>query len=139
MIEIAGVAPPLETIGAVPVTPVTVPLLSAFIVTVVPVTEVVIPVPPVYVRVPAIVIAVPVPLSAAGVIEVTVPLPPPPPAPVTIVAVLPDTVKVPLVTLILVIGRPTVAPSTVSISVFHLPLLEQQRKDLYFEKGTQRR
>ena len=44
---------------------------------------------------------------------VTVPEPPPLPD-VSIVAVDPDTVKSPLVTLMVVIGRPTVAPSTVS-------------------------
>jgi hypothetical protein len=58
---------------------------------------------------PVIVKAEPVSVNPT---DVTVP---PPPAPdVSIVAVFPDIIKSPLVTLILVIGLPEVVPSTVS-------------------------
>jgi hypothetical protein len=62
---------PLSAAGVIDVT---VPLLSAFRVTVVPLTEDVTPVPPVKVSVPLDVMAEPDPESAAAVRLVTVPL-----------------------------------------------------------------
>ena len=100
------IVPPVN--GELAVIEVTVPLLSALIVTVVPETEVVIPVPPLNVKVPEVVIAVPEPESAPAVIEVTVPEPPLPP--VAILAVVPVIVKVPSETSNLVMGLPVVDP-----------------------------
>ena len=58
---------------------------------------------------PVIVKAEPVSVNPT---DVTVPDPPPPP-PVVIIAVFPETVNVPFETFRVVIGRPTVVPSTV--------------------------
>ena len=62
--------------------------------------------------VPVVVIVPPV-IGAVVAIDVTVPDPPPPPPEVSIVAVEPEIVRSPLLTLIVVIGLPEGVPPTV--------------------------